>query len=328
MSPYYNETVWSSSASDTTLEPVTICPEADFNGDCIVDEWDLNIFTSQWLDGPGCIGVPTDECADLDGQDDGIDLQDYAYFAMDWKIEGTQLRINEFMASNDSTIADPQGEYDDWLEIYNASGITIDLAGMFLEDKGNRWQFPTDRPTDTTLLPYSYMIIWADDTPLETSGLHTNFKLSAGGDEIALYSTDGTTLFDFIAFQDQVTDVSYGRYPDASEDWFYMDSDHTTPGNANQIGMAGAVYFSKPGGTFTSPFDLALTTKSSTADIYYTINGNEPTTSDNLYSAPFSVTETTWVRARAYESGQTAKAKPILNWTLTFKASNRICLSS
>lgn len=42
-----------------------------------------------------------------------------------------QLHINEFMASNDTTIEDPDepGAYEDWIELYNAGVATVDFWG-------------------------------------------------------------------------------------------------------------------------------------------------------------------------------------------------------
>jgi hypothetical protein len=59
------------------------CPSADLDDDCYVDVNDLLLFTAQWLDNPGCIGHPND-CADLDGQQDDVDFEDYSYLANDW----------------------------------------------------------------------------------------------------------------------------------------------------------------------------------------------------------------------------------------------------
>ncbi|MFT5347610.1 MAG: hypothetical protein ACI9M3_000643, partial [Bacteroidia bacterium] len=42
------------------------------------------------------------------------------------------LVINEVMASNDATIADEDGDYTDWLELYNTSNATIDLSQYWL----------------------------------------------------------------------------------------------------------------------------------------------------------------------------------------------------
>ena len=302
LSPNLNETSWSSSESATTLEPVMTCPPGDLTGDCDVDIWDLRLFAMQWLDEPGCIGHPVD-CADLDQEDDGIGFDDYDVLAGDWQKEGLTLLINEFMASNDSNKADPQGEFDDWIEVYNPTAGTIDTAGMYLEDSGNSWRVPDNKPGETTILPGGYLLIWADNDVCDTPGLHAKFQLDADGDEIRLYAADGFTLMDSISFEEQFTDISYGRYPDGIDNWFNMTA---TPGSTNTIGMAGAVWFSHPEGTFTTAFNLGLTTESSTADIYYTLDKSEPTNGKTLYTAPFTVSSTTWVRARAYESGLVA----------------------
>ncbi len=55
------------------------------------------------------------------------------------------LFINEFMADNEITIADANAEYDDWIEIYNASSTPINLGGMYLTDDMNdptKWMIP------------------------------------------------------------------------------------------------------------------------------------------------------------------------------------------
>ncbi|MHC4499003.1 MAG: CotH kinase family protein, partial [Planctomycetota bacterium] len=301
-SPAQNEGSWSTSESATTLEPMMTCPPGDLTGDCDVDIFDLRLFAMQWVDEPGCTGHPVD-CADLDQQADGIGFDDYVVLAGDWQVEGLTLLINEFMASNDSNEADPQGDFDDWIEIYNPTAVAIDMAGMYLEDSGNSWRIPDDRPGETTILPGGYLLIWADDDVCDTPGLHAGFKLNAGGDEIRLYDDDGVTLIDSISFEDMFTDISYGRYPDGIDNWFNMTG---TPGSTNTIGMAGAVWFSHPEGTFVNDFNLGLTTESSTANIYYTLDKSEPDNGKTLYTGPFTVSSTAWVRARAYESGLVA----------------------
>ena len=44
------------------------------------------------------------------------------------------LVISEFLASNDEILADEDGGYSDWIELYNGSTATVDLAGWFLTD--------------------------------------------------------------------------------------------------------------------------------------------------------------------------------------------------
>jgi hypothetical protein len=304
LSPYHNEGSFSSAESATTFEQPVRCPDGDIDRSCKVDLADLIIFVDQWLDNAGCVGHP-DDCADLDELEDGIGVTDFVVMAENWLEEGIILLINEVMASNNTTITDPQGEYDDWVEIYNSSDLTVDVGGMYLADSGNTWQIPVDRPAETSIGPHGHLIIWTDGDQQDTPGLHADFKLNAEDDEVHLYAADGVTLVDSISFEEQLSDISYGRYPDATEGWFNMSD--PTPGYSNTVGMSGAVYFSHPGGTFTSSFNLGLTTESQTATIYYTLDGSEPTDiSGTLYTAPFTISQTTWVRARAYEAALVA----------------------
>ena len=90
------------------------------------------------------------------------------------------LYINEFMADNDATIADPQGDYDDWIEIYNSGDAAINLGGKYLTDdlaEPDKWVFP-----EVTIEANGYLLIWADDDDGD-EGLHTNFKLGASGEQ-------------------------------------------------------------------------------------------------------------------------------------------------
>ena len=138
-----------------------------------------------------------------------------------------ELYINEFMADNDNVVADPQGDYDDWIEIYNPIDMDIDLEGFFLTDDladPAQWAFP-----DTFIEAGGFILVWADDDEGD-AGLHTNFKLGASGEEIGLYSPSGETI-DSIIFGEQPTDTSYGRIPDGGETWQFMSL--PTPGSAN-----------------------------------------------------------------------------------------------
>ena len=92
-------------------------PVGNLSGDCKVDLNDLLVFTAQWLDDTGCSGLG---CADLDG-DNNVDAVDFSLLAANWFKQGHPLVINEFMASNTSTPADPCGDFPDWIEIYNVS---------------------------------------------------------------------------------------------------------------------------------------------------------------------------------------------------------------
>ncbi|GAH57087.1 unnamed protein product, partial [marine sediment metagenome] len=186
------------------------------------------------------LATPDPCCADLD--DDGnVNLSDFTLLAENWHKKGNPLVINEFLVSNSSCNADPQGEYDDWLEIYNNGSIPVDIGGMYLTDdlsepSSEWWRIPDDSPVDTTIGPYGHLLIWADgDTDQGT--LHASFSIK-NGEDIGLYDAD-KNLIDSISFDDQVADISYGRYPDAGDTWRFMG--FPTPRAQNNAGYLGQV---------------------------------------------------------------------------------------
>jgi hypothetical protein len=148
------------------------------------------------------------------------------------------LVINEWMADNATTIADPvDGEFKDWFEIYNSGATAVDLSGFTLSDKPDdpaRWTVP-----DGTLIePGGFLFIWADGQPElnEVSGrLHANFSLNRGGEAIGLYAPDGTVI-DLVVFGAQETDVSQGRWPDGGPEPFHFFP-RPTPGAPNLPGF-------------------------------------------------------------------------------------------
>ncbi len=123
------------------------------------------------------------------------------------------LVINEFMASNDVTVADQDGEFDDWIELYNNSSESINLEGYYLSDDAEdltQWAFPAG----TVIEGMGYLTIWADDDE-DQMGLHTNFKLSAGAESVILTDPLGVVV-DEVSYVDQETDVAYGRFPNGT----------------------------------------------------------------------------------------------------------------
>ncbi len=123
------------------------------------------------------------------------------------------LVINEFMASNNSTQADQDGEFDDWIELYNNGTTSIDLDGYFLSDDATnlvQWAFPAG----TTINGGDYLVVWADND-VSQAGLHANFKLSSAAETIYLVNASGM-IVDEISYTGQTADISYGRYPNGT----------------------------------------------------------------------------------------------------------------
>ena len=140
--------------------------------------------------------------------------------------------INEFMAKNESFCTDQNGEYDDWIELFNNTNDDLNLGGFFLSDDPadiTRWAFP-----DTIITAAGFLLIWADEDESQ-QGLHTNFKLSAGGESIILSSPD-SAIIDQIMFEAVNSDISIGRFPNGSGAFRIMNS---TPGAYNSPDYPG-----------------------------------------------------------------------------------------
>ncbi len=143
----------------------------------------------------------------------------------------TPVVINELMADNETTVTDPQGEYEDWIELHNMTDAPVDMAGRYLSDEsGNmrKWQFPAG----TTIPANGYLVVWADEDTTATPGLHASFKLGKSGETLYLTDTDANLnqVLDSITYGPQTTDVSYGRSAADADLWSTMTP---TPNAAN-----------------------------------------------------------------------------------------------
>jgi len=222
------------------------------------------------------------------------------------------LVINEFMASNNSSLEDPQGQFDDWIEIYNNGTEAVDISGMYLTDNlstPTKWQIPNDEPLLTTIPPGGHLLIWADGDASDT-GLHSNFKLDASGEEIGLFNSDGATLLDSVVFGEQTSDISYGRYPDGTDNWRFFGSPSPAAENIGIYeGLIDEVQFSVKGGLYHEPLSVTLLTETEDAIIYYSLDGSEPYElgsrfrKGTVYLGPISVGRTTYLKAVAVKTG-------------------------
>jgi hypothetical protein len=163
----------------------------------------------------------------------------------------TPVVINEVMAVNTATATDPQGEYEDWIELHSVVGDTVDLSGMYLSDSTDdlrKWAFPAG----SVIAPHGYLVVWADDDGTAAGGLHTNFHLSAGGEWVVLSDADprGNAILDSLSFGEQLPDQSLGRSPDGQGPFARLAE--ATPGAANAAPTAVLE------GTWAAPGGLAL----------------------------------------------------------------------
>jgi uncharacterized protein (TIGR03437 family) len=141
------------------------------------------------------------------------------------------LLINEIMADNEDTYVDPQepGVYEDWFEVFNPGTTAVDMSGMYITDNLNnptKWKVPNG----VTIPAHGYLVFVADGEAAQ-GNLHTSWSLSADGESIGIYQTNGTTLIDAYTFSAQQGDVSIGRTTDGDGSWSIFQP--ATPGVAN-----------------------------------------------------------------------------------------------
>jgi hypothetical protein len=120
--------------------------------------------------------------------------------------------ITEFMAANTRSLLDRDRDYSDWIELYNAGSDPVNLEGWCLTDdrrKLDKWRFPA-----VTLPPSEYLVVFASGKHRRSPGseLHTNFKLDADGEYLALVRPDGKTVANEFGpkFPSQAADTSFG----------------------------------------------------------------------------------------------------------------------
>jgi hypothetical protein len=184
------------------------------------------------------------------------------------------LVMNEVMAANDMTIADEDGDFPDWIEFYNAGSLPVYLAGYGISDDAAdpfKWVFPY-----VPLPPGGVFLVFASgkDRALWPGELHTNFAVDADGEELVLTSPDGL-MVDSIGPVVMETDVSYGRVPDGTTDWFFLydPSPWGLNGDEPPLQRAPAPTFSLLSGFYPSGTLLSIVAPDSSVLIRYSLDG-------------------------------------------------------
>jgi len=187
--------------------------------------------------------------------------------------------INEFLASNSASILDEDQDYSDFIELHNNGEASVSLSGFYLTDDANeltKWQLPA-----VDIDAGGYLLIYASgkDKSDPSGPLHTNFKLSRGGEYLGLVATDGVTVLDDFSpeFPEQFEDVSYGTWAGDEETVNFL---HPSPGagNAYLYEIVSPPVFSVEHGFYEESFTLEINSASPGTTIYYSLDGSIPKT--------------------------------------------------
>ncbi|NQX98537.1 MAG: lamin tail domain-containing protein, partial [Flavobacteriales bacterium] len=175
------------------------------------------------------------------------------------------LVINEISASNSTIQADQDGEFDDWIELYNNTSSPIVLDGYYLSDNSTnitKWTFPAG----TTINANNFLIVWADKDTLQT-GLHANFKLSSSGESILLSNSSGN-LINEITFGVQTTDITFGRYQNGTGSFILMNPSFDAV-NTNAVGIANVEKVKNNFNIYPNPSSENVTIEFKNTDYIY-----------------------------------------------------------
>lgn len=209
--------------------------------------------------------------------------------------------LNEMLSSNQTINTDQDGDYEDWLELYNSGGEAVNLGGYILiEDSSetNRWVFPKKE-----IQAGEHLLIWTSGKDLNNpeGDLHTNFSIKSSGELVQLIDPSGN-LVDQIPPTDMETDLSYGRYPDGTGEWTIFTVPTPATENLDNIfqGKCELPLFDHAPGHYTSSITISLSTSTPSGSIYYTLDGSVPTEESSAYTNPIPITQTTVVRSRVF----------------------------
>ena len=158
------------------------------------------------------------------------------------KKSNNKLVLNEVLITNEGNYQDDYGLHSAWIEIFNRSYGSADLAGCYLKcssQPGDTVSYFIPKGDVLTLVkPRQHSLFWADGEARRGT-FHTNFTLNPETQNwIGLYDS-GRNLLDQITIPAGVLQAnqSYARISDAAEKWEVKDGSaekYVTPSTNNK----------------------------------------------------------------------------------------------
>jgi hypothetical protein len=230
-------------------------------------------------------------------------------YALDPNLGLPSIRINEFLASNLSGLADEDvpAEPQDWIELWNYGATPVNLNGYSLTDDPDdpgKWVFPS-----TNLAAGQFLVVFASEknrrAPTNPAHrFHTSFQLSAGGEYLALFNAESprVAITEFAPeYPEQRNNTSYGYDAAGALKYFSTPTPGAANGSSAIAGVLAPPHFNVERGLFDQPFTLMLSSSQPGVTLRYTTDGTEPTVAAGLvFTGPISITNTTVVRAAAF----------------------------
>ena len=154
---------------------------------------------------------------------------------------GGAVYITEVVSKNQSVLADEDGDYSDYIELYNSSSGRVALKGYYLSDSENnpqKWALP-----NIYIEAKSYLIIFASGKNRSKDGYyHANFALSASaGEMVTLVGSDGSYASKLTLTACPMADIAYGMVQEGSDEGKYMWFAQPSPGQKNSGSYAPSI---------------------------------------------------------------------------------------
>ena len=206
----------------------------------------------------------------------------------------SSLIINEVMNNNNSYLPSNNNEYYDWIELYNNSNEDINLSDYYLSNSDSNLKM-YNLP-DLILKPHDYLVLMCSSNELlsDENYYHTNFKI---GDDTGLYLSKNSNTVDCIHVGNIPLGYSYGR--NNEKGCYYLKE--PTPGSKNSVGyptITAIPNIDIDSGVYNGVENIVVNIKCAD-DVYYTLDGNDPTLKSNKYSGPIVLNKTTLLKARS-----------------------------
>ncbi|MDR2859111.1 MAG: CotH kinase family protein, partial [Mediterranea sp.] len=221
-----------------------------------------------------------------------------------------KIWINECMQSNvDGIIDDLRNFPDSWVELYNDSDSGISLQNWSLSDQADytkAWKIKEN----TTIPAHGFVLIYCDK---EALGMHTDFRLDSGkGGAIYLFNSNGDEVDSVKSIPKQpAPNIAWGRLGDGGNSWAYFVEATPNKSNTGPVSdqLLPAPVFSHKEGIYKNAINLTLSlpenapAEATLSNIYYTLDGSEPTSKSTAYNNKIVLSKTTPVKAKLIVPG-------------------------
>lgn len=152
----------------------------------------------------------------------------------------SKLVINEVLVKNVTNYQDDYGQHSAWIEIFNKSFGSENLAGCYIRVQNNLGDFTYFIPKGdvlTVIKPRQHALFWADNQP-NRGTFHINCVLDAESDNYIELLDSGKKLLDSVTVPATALadDCSWARVSDGNKEWEIKGADsnkYVTPSTNN-----------------------------------------------------------------------------------------------